>query len=337
MKIHFKLLLAALALPLSTVAHASETIESIKARGVLHCGVHTGVAGFAIANDKGEWEGIDVDVCRATAAAIFGDASKIKYTPLTSQQRFTALQSGEVDILSRTTTWTLTRDTKLGIDFQGVNFYDGQGFMAHKRLGIKSSTELDGATVCVEPGTTTELNLADYFRANKMEFKPIVIDNVSEAMAAYFAGRCDVFTTDSSLLASLRITTAEVPEDHIILPEIISKEPLGPSVRHGDQQFSDVVRWSLIAMKEAEEKGITSKNVDEMLKSEDPGIKRMLGVTPGMGEALGIDEKWMYNIIKQVGNYGESYDRNIKKTLGLERGVNDLWTRGGLMYPFPIR
>jgi general L-amino acid transport system substrate-binding protein len=260
----------------------------------------------------------------------------VKFVPTTAQQRFTALQSGEVDLLVRTTTWTLTRDTALGFDFTGVNYYDGQGFMVNKKLGVKSAKELNGATVCVAPGTTTELNLADYFRANKMTFKPVVIEKVEEVRAAFFAGRCDVFTTDASGLYSTRAANAPNPDDYVILPEIISKEPLGPLVRHGDNQFADIVRWTLFAQIEAEEYGITSKNVDEMLKSDNPAIKRILGVTPGMGKALGVDEKWVYNIIKQVGNYGESFDANLKP-LGFERGLNRLWNQGGLMYAPPIR
>ncbi|MCW9034211.1 MAG: amino acid ABC transporter substrate-binding protein [Rhodospirillales bacterium] len=319
-------------------AVSADTVDDVKKKGFVQCGVNGGnLTGFSSVNDKGVWEGIDVDVCRAVAAAVFGDASKVKYTPLTAQQRFTALQSGEIDILSRNTTWTLSRDTKLGLNFVGVNFYDGQGFMIKKALGVKSAKELDGATVCVEPGTTTELNLADYFRANKMAFKPVVIENMNEVVAAYLAGRCDVYTTDASGLASQRMTSVPNPDDHIILPEIISKEPLGPVVRHGDDKWMDIARWSMTAMVEAEEKGITSKNVDAMLKSNDPGIKRLLGVTAGLGEALGLDEKWAYNIIKQVGNYGESYEMHIKAKLGLDRGVNDLWTRGGLMYANPAR
>ncbi len=323
----------------ATAAYAGKELDAIKARGSLICGVSTGVAGFAAADSQGKWTGIDVDVCRAVAAAIFGDADKVKFVPTTAQQRFTALQSGEVDLLVRTTTYTLTRDTALGFDFTGVNYYDGQGFMVNKKLGVKSAKELNGATVCVQPGTTTELNLADYFRANKMTFKPVVIEKIEEVRAAFFAGRCDVFTTDASGLYATRAANAPNPDDYIILPEIISKEPLGPVVRHGDNQFADIVRWALFAMIEAEEYGITSKNVDEMMKSDNPTIKRILGVTPGMGKALGVDEKWVYNIIKQVGNYGESFDRNVGmgSPLKIARGQNALWTQGGLQYAPPIR
>ncbi|TAJ25029.1 MAG: amino acid ABC transporter substrate-binding protein [Reyranella sp.] len=320
-------------------AQAGKDLDAVKARGQLICGVSTGVAGFASADSQGKWTGIDVDVCRAVSAALFGDSEKVKYVPTTAQQRFTALQSGEVDLLSRTTTYTLTRDTALGFDFTGVNYYDGQGFMVNKKLGVKSAKELNGATVCVQPGTTTELNLADYFRANKMTFKPVVIEKIEEVRAAFFAGRCDVFTTDASGLYATRAANAPNPDDYIILPEIISKEPLGPVVRHGDNQFADIVRWALYAMIEAEEYGITSKNVDEMLKSDNPSIKRILGVTPGMGKALGVDEKWVYNIVKSVGNYGESFDRNVGagSPLKIARGQNELWTKGGLQYAPPIR
>jgi general L-amino acid transport system substrate-binding protein len=323
-------------------AMAGKDLDAIKARGQLVCGVGTGTAGFMLADSQGKWVGLNVDVCRAVSAALFGDPDKVKYVPLTSQQRFTALQSGEVDMLSNNTTITLTRDTALGFDFGHVTYYDGQGFLVNKKLGVKSAKELNGATVCVAPGTTTELNLADYFRANKMTFKPVVIEKVDEVRAAFFSGRCDVYTNDSSSLYATRAANVPAPakaEDFIILPEIISKEPLGPVMRHGDNQFSDIVRWSQYAMIEAEEYGINSKNVDEMLKSDNPGIKRLLGVTPGMGKALGVDEKWVYNIIKTVGNYGEIFERNVGQgtVLKIERGVNKLWTQGGLQYAAPIR
>jgi len=326
----------------STGAMAGKDLDAVKARGALICGVPTGTAGFALADSQGKWVGLDVDVCRAVAAAIFGDADKVKYQALTAQQRFTALQSGEVDILSNNTTITLTRDTALGLDFTAVTYYDGQGFMVNKKLGVKSAKELNGATVCVAPGTTTELNLADYFRATKMSFKPVVIEKVDDIRAAFFSGRCDVYTTDASGLYATRAANVPAPakiEDFIILPEIISKEPLAPAVRHGDNQFADIVRWTQYAMVEAEEYGINSKNVDEMLKSENPSIKRILGVTPGMGKALGVDEKWVYNIVKQVGNYGESFDRNVGagSPLKIERGLNKLWPQGGLQYAPPIR
>jgi general L-amino acid transport system substrate-binding protein len=263
----------------------------------------------------------------------------VKFVPVTAIQRFTALQSGEVDMLSNNTTWTLQRDTALGFDFTGITYYDGQGFMVNKKLGVKSAKELNGATVCVAPGSTTELNLADYFRANKMTFKPVVIEKVDEIRAAFFSGRCDVYTTDRSGLYATRVANAPNPDDYVILPEIISKEPLGPVVRHGDNQFGDIVRWAQYAMLEAEEYGISSKTVDDMLKSDNPTIKRILGVTPGMGKALGVDEKWVYNIVKQVGNYGEVFDKNVGmgSPLKIERGLNKLWTQGGLQYAEPIR
>ena len=323
-------------------AAAGPILDAVKARGSLVCGTGTGTAGYMMPDSQGKWKGLSVDVCRAVAAAIFGDAEKVKYTPLTSQQRFTALQSGEVDMLVGNATWTLTRDSALGLDFTGVYYYDGQSFLVPKTLGVKSARELNGATICVAPGTTTELNLADYFRANKMTFKPVVIEKVDEIRAAFFSGRCDVYTTDASSLAATRAANVPPPrtfDDFMILPEIISKEPLGPVVRHGDNQFADIVRWALYAMVEAEEYGITSRNVDEMLKSENPTIRRILGVTPGMGKALGVDEKWVYAIVKQVGNYGESFERNVGKDspLKIDRGLNKLWTQGGLQYAPPIR
>jgi general L-amino acid transport system substrate-binding protein len=326
----------------SNTATAGPVLDAVQGRGQLSCGVGTGTSGFMQADSQGKWKGLSVDMCRAVAAAIFGDADKVKYQPLTSQQRFTALQSGEVDMLVANATWTLTRDTALGLDFTGVYYYDGQSFLVPKKLGVKSARELGGATICVAPGTTSELNLADYFRANKMSFKPVVIEKVDEIRAAFFAGRCDVYSTDASSLAATRAANVPPPrtfDDFVILPEIISKEPLGPVVRHGDNQFADIVRWALYAMIEAEEYGISSQNVDDMLKSDNPAIKRILGVTPGMGKALGVDEKWVYNIVKQVGNYGESYERNVGmgSLLKIERGLNRLWTQGGLQYAPPIR
>ena len=324
-------------------AMAGKDLDAVRARGQLICGVAVGgIAGFMVVDNQGKWTGMNVDICRAVSAVLFGDSEKVKYVPLSGQQRFTALQAGEVDLLSNNSTWTLTRDTALGLDFVGVTYYDGQGFMVPKKLGVKSAKELNGATVCVQPGTTTELNLADYFRANKMTFKPVVIEKVEEIRAAFYAGRCDVYTTDASGLYSTRAANTPAPakpDDFIILPEIISKEPLGPAVRQGDNQFADIVRWALYAMVEAEEHGITSKNVDEMLKSDNPSIKRILGVTPGMGKALGVDEKWVYTIVKQVGNYGESFDRNVGmgSPLKIARGQNALWTQGGLQYSPPIR
>ena len=326
-------------LALASPARAGATLDKVKGAGTISCGVSTGLAGFSQPDNQGNYAGLDVDVCKAIAAALFGDPSKVKYVPLTAQQRFTALQSGEIDILSRNTTWTLQRDTELGLNFAPVVYYDGQGFMVPKKLGLKSAKELNGATICVQPGTTTELNLADYFRANKMTFKPLVIEKLDEVVAAYMSGRCDVFTTDRSGLAGIRVARAQNPDDHVILPEVISKEPLAPAVRQGDDQWHDIVSWAIYALIEAEERGITAKNVDDMLKSEAPDVKRMLGVTPGMGKALGLDEKWAYNEIKAVGHYGEIFERNVGKDspLKLDRGINNLWTHGGLMYAMPIR
>ncbi len=322
----------------AATANAGETFDAVKKKGFVQCGVSTGIPGFSIADSKGQWTGIDVDLCKAIAAMVFGDATKFKATPLTTQQRFTALQSGEIDVLTRNTTATLTRDTTLGLLSAGTNYYDSQGIMVKTSLGLKSAKELGGAAVCVQPGTTTELNLADWFRANKLEFKPVVINNPEEAMRSYAAGRCDAFTTDKSGLATMRSTLAN-PQDHQILPEDFSKEPLGPMVRQGDDAWFTVVRWTLNAMLEAEEYGVSSATVDEMLKSTNPTIQRMMGVTGEMGKGLGIDNKWIYNIVKQVGNYGESFERNIgvNTPMKLERGLNAQWRDGGLMYAWPIR
>jgi general L-amino acid transport system substrate-binding protein len=322
-----------------TGAMAGASFDAVKARGQLVCGVHTGLFGFSAPDDKGNWKGLDVELCQAVAAAVFGDANKVKYVPLSAQARLTALQSGEIDLLSRNTTWTLTRDTANGLNFTGINFYDGQGFMVLKKLGVKSAKELSGATVCVQTGTTTELNLADFFRANKMDLKPVTIEKYEEVTAAYLAGRCDAITSDASQLAAIRANDTPNPDDHVILPELISKEPLGPSVRHGDDQWFDIVKWTLYAMVEAEERGLTSANVDQALNSTDPNVKRILGVSPGMGAALGLDEKWAYNIIKQVGNYGETYERNVgmASKLKIARGLNALWSQGGLQYAPPVR
>jgi general L-amino acid transport system substrate-binding protein len=320
-------------------ALAGPTLDKIKQAGAVTCGVPTGVPGFAQPDNQGKYAGFDVDICRAFSAAIFGEPDKVKYVPLTAQQRFTALQSGEVDVLSNNTTWTLQRDTQLGFNFGPVVFYDGQGFMVPKKLGVKTGKDLNGATICVQPGTTTELNLADYFRGNKMDFKPVVIEKIDEVYAAFFSGRCDVMTGDSSALAAQRVGRAPNPDDYVVLPERISKEPLAPVVRHGDEEWHDIVDWVVYAMMEAEEKGITQKNVDEMAKSDAPDIKRMLGTTPGMGKALNLDEKWAYNAIKLVGNYGEIFDKHLGlgSPLKLERGYNNLWTKGGLIYAMPIR
>jgi general L-amino acid transport system substrate-binding protein len=314
------------------------TLDEVRARGVVVVGVNVGVAGFSMPDEKGLWKGLDVDTAKAISAAVLGDANKVKYIALTAVQRLPALQSKEVDVLCRNTTATLTRETVNGLNFVHPNYYDGQGFLISKKLGVKSAKQLKGATVCTLPGTTTEMNAADFFRRNGMQWKPVVIENNAELNKALFAGRCDVLTSDASQLAAVR-SVAPNPENYILLPEIISKEPLAPAVRHGDDQWYDIVNWTVMALIEAEELGITSKNVDDMLKSTDPQIQRFLGVSPGFGKALGLDEKWAYNIIKQVGNYGEIFDRNVgpKTPLKIERGLNDLWTRGGLMYAIPFR
>jgi general L-amino acid transport system substrate-binding protein len=324
------------ALWLAQAAQAQSTLEAVRKKGHVACGTNTGLAGFSQPDSKGVWRGIDVDVCRAVAAAVLGDAAKVRYVPATTQQRFTTLQSGEVDILSRNTTWTFSRDAGLGFNFVGINFYDGQGFMVWKKLNVKSAKDLNGATICVQPGTTTELNVADYFRANRMTFKPVVIDKLEEVLNAYFSGRCDVFTSDVSGLVSVRGTRARNAADHVILPEVISKEPLGPLVRQGDDRWFDIVKWSLFAMIEAEELGLTKTNIDEKAKSSDPSVQRFVGASGDFGKMLGLDNRWAFNIVKQVGNYGESFDANLKP-LGFERGHNALWKNGGLMYAPPIR
>lgn len=323
---------------LTTGAAMAGTLDDVRAKGFIQAGVNGDLFGFAKPDEKGVWKGLDVDTARAIAAAVFGDADKIKYTPLTAKTRFTALQSGEVDVLTRNATQTLSRDTDLGLDFAQVNFYDGQGFLVPKQLGVSSATELDGASVCVLPGTTTEQNAADYFRVQNMKMNPVVIENTAELAKAFFAGRCDCMTSDASQLAGIR-AVAPNPADYVILPEIISKEPLAPAVRHGDNQWKDIVNYSVLALIEAEELGISSANVDEMLSSTDPKIQRFLGVTPGNGQALGLDEKWAYNIIKQVGNYAEVFERNVgvDTPLMIERGLNALWTNGGLMYSPPFK
>ncbi len=315
------------------------TLDDVKAKEFVQCGVSQGVPGFSSPDESGNWVGIDVDVCRAVAAGVFGDADRVKYTPLSAKERFTALQSGEVDLLSRNTTWTLVRDSALGLNFAGVNYYDGQGFMVRRDMGVKSAKELAGAAVCVNIGTTTELNMADFFRSNNMDYKPVVFEKADEVVAAYDSGRCDVYTTDRSSLAAQRLKLAE-SDAHIILPETISKEPLGPVVRHGDDQWYDIVKWSLNCMIETEEYGVTSQNAEELrASSNNPVIKRQLGVEGDLGKNLGLDTDWCYNIVTQVGNYGESYDRHIgpDTAVKLERGVNALWKEGGLIYAPPIR
>ncbi len=318
-------------------AHAGATFDTVKKRGFVQCGVTTDLPGFAYTDSKGIWQGIDVDTCRALTATMFGDATKAKIVPLTTQARFTALQSGEVDVLTRNTTQTMTRDTTLGLIGAGVNYYDSQGLMVHTALGVKSARELGGATVCVLPGTTTELNLADWFRGNGLDFKPVVLERFDEILRSFAAGRCDAITADKSMLAATRRNLGEA--DLAILPEPLSKEPLGPMVRQGDEQWFNTVRWTLNALLEAEEYGITQQNVDQQLKSANPNIQRILGVTPGLGKNLGVDDKWAYQIIKQLGNYGEIYERTLgmQSALKLERGMNALYTHGGLMYGWPLR
>ena len=327
--------IAALALP----AHAGKTLDAVKARGQLVCGVNTSGPGFSNADSQGRWTGLDVDFCRAVAAAVLSDAGKVKFVPLNSQQRFSSLQAGEIDVLSRNSTWTLTRDASLGIVFAGINYFDGQGFMVPKKLKIDSAKKMNGATVCVQAGTTSEKNVADYFGANGMKYKPVVFDTAEAITSAFFAGRCQVYTTDMSDLAGAR-TKAPKADDYVILPQVISKEPLGPSVRRGDDEWFQIVRWTLFAMMEAEEDGLTQANVDEQKTSnKDPGVQRFLGVSEDTGKLLGLDPAWAYRIVKQVGNYGESFERNLgpKSPIGLPRGVNNLWTKGGLMYAPPIR
>ncbi|MSO92209.1 MAG: amino acid ABC transporter substrate-binding protein [Rhodospirillales bacterium] len=334
----FYALTAAATAGLVASAASAGTLDDVKKKGFIQCGVSEGLPGFSAPDTAGNWTGLDVDFCKALAAAVLGDASKVKYSPLSAKVRFTALQSGEIDLLSRNTTWTLVRDTSLGLNFAGVMFYDGQGFMVPKKLGVKSAKELKGASVCVQIGTTTELNMADFFRANKLDYKPVVFEKADETLAAYDTGRCDAFTTDASGLAAYRIKLKD-PQGHLILPELISKEPLGPVVRHGDDQWLDVNRWLIYALLEAEELGVDSKNVDEQKKSANPNTKRLLGVEGDMGKNLGLDNDWAVRPIKQVGNYAEIFDRNVgpKTTLGLERGTNALWNKGGLMYSMPIR
>ena len=327
--------LIAAALP----AQAGKTFDAIKARGQVVCGVNTSAPGFSAADSQGQWTGLDVEFCRALAAATLKDASKVKFVPLNSQQRFASLQAGEIDVLSRNSTWTLTRDASLGVIFTGINYYDGQGFMVPKKLKIDSAKKLNGATVCVQAGTTSEKNVADYFKANSMSYKPVVFDTAEAITSAFFAGRCQVYTTDMSDLAGAR-TKAPKPNDFVVLPQVISKEPLGPSVRRGDDEWTEIVRWTLFAMLEAEEAGLTQANVDaHKATSKDPNVQRLLGVSEDTGKLLGLDGEWAYRIVKQVGNYGESFERNLgsKSPLNLPRGVNNLWNKGGLMYAPPIR
>src|ERR1700682_5670810 len=328
----------ALAAGFSTQAATAQTLKTVKDRGMLSCGVSQGLPGFSSPDDKGNWTGLDVDICRAIAAAIFNDPTKNKFVPLSAKDRFTALQSGEIDVLSRNTTWTLSRDTTLGANFTGVTYYDGQGFLVKKSLKVNSALELNSASVCVQTGTTTEQNLADYFKGNNMKYEVIAFSTADETVKAYESGRCDVFTSDVSQLYAERLKLAN-PADHAVLPEVISKEPLGPMVRHGDDQWFDLVKWVLFAMLNAEELGGSSKNVDEALKSNLPEIKRLVGTEGAFGEQLGLTKDWVVRIVKHVGNYGESFDRNVGagSKLGIARGLNQLWNKGGIQYAPPIR
>lgn len=329
----------ALALPAQAQqAPAGVALKAVKDRGMLQCGVSTGLAGFAIADQQGNWEGFDVDYCRAIAAAVFNDPKKVKFVPLSAKDRFTGLQSGEVDLLSRNTTWTMSRDTSLGFNFAFPNFFDGQGFIVHKKLNVKSAKELAGATVCTQQGTTTELNLADYFRGNNMKYEPVVFATNDETVKAYESGRCDAFTTDASGLYAERLRFSK-PDEHVVLPDIISKEPLAMLVRHGDDQWYDIVKWTHYALITAEELGVTKANVDEMKKSANPEIKRLLGAEGKFGESLGLTNDWAYQIVKHMGNYSEVFERNVGmgSRLKIARGQNALWTKGGLQYAPPIR
>ncbi|MEF2550249.1 amino acid ABC transporter substrate-binding protein [Aurantimonas sp. A2-1-M11] len=336
-----RLLTAVLGLSVAGLAvsgASAQTLQTVKDRDVLRCGVNTGLPGFASQNDQGAWQGLDIDYCKAVAAAVFGDPSKVEYSPLSAVQRFPALQNSEIDMLARNTTWTMDRDTTLGLTFAGVNYYDGQGFMVKKDLGVNSALELSGATVCVQSGTTTELNLADYFRTNNMDYNPVVIESQSDVNSAYDSGRCDVLTTDASGLAASRLEMGNA-EEHVILPEIISKEPLGPAVRQGDTEWFNVVKWTHNALLNAEELGVTQENVEEMKTSENPEIRRLLGQDKNFGESIGLPADWAVNVITAVGNYGEIFERNIgvETPLEIARGQNALWTKGGLQYGMPIR
>jgi general L-amino acid transport system substrate-binding protein len=328
----------AMLLALGTQAAWSQTLKAVMARGELICGANGTLAGFGLPDKQGNWTGFDVDFCRAIAAAIFNDPTKVKFVPLTTVNRFTALQSGEIDVLARNTTWTMSRDTSLGLDFAAVTYFDGQGFMVHKALKVSSALELNGASVCVQQGTTTELNLADFFRSHQMTVKTVTFATADEAIKAYDSGRCDAYTTDASGLYGERLRLAN-PADNIVLPEIISKEPLSPAVRQGDDTWEDLVRWTHYAMVDAEELGVTKSNVDEQLKSPNPEIRRLLGVEGKFGPSIGLTNDWAYRIIKHVGNYGESFERNIGEgsPLKIVRGLNALWTKGGLQYGLPIR
>ena len=314
----------------------SPTLDAIRARGSLICGVNTGLAGFAQPDSQGVWRGFDVDYCRAVAVALFNDPDKVRFVPTTAQNRFTALQSGEVDMLARNTTWTLSRDTSLGFDFAGVNVYDGQGFMVKASLGVRTARELDGATICVQPGTTTEQNLTDWARASRINFRPVVIERIEEVVGAYLSGRCDAYTTDVSGLAATRAVQPR-PADHVILPDVISKEPLGPLVRHGDQRFADLVRWVHFGLLNAEELGLTSQNIGQAANDNRPDVQRLVGRSGGLGQMLGVDNAFMVNVVTRLGNYGQMFERNLTP-IGIQRGPNALWTTpGGLQYAPPFR
>ncbi len=330
--------MAAAALGAAATAADAALLDQVKQKGFVQCGVTQGLPGFSSPDDKGNWTGLDVDYCRAMAAAIFDDPTKVRYTPLTAKDRFTALQSGEIDVLSRNTTWTLSRDTSLGLNFAGIIYYDGQGFMIRKDKKVSSALELSGASICTQTGTTTELNVADFFRARNMKYEVVSFTTADETIKAYDAGRCDVFTSDVSQLYSMRLKLAKTA-DHIVLPEIISKEPLGPLVRHGDDQWFDIAKWVLFALINAEELNVTQKNLDEQVKSSNPELKRLLGTEGNFGEQLGLTRDWVVRIIKHVGNYGEIFERNVgaSSPLGIERGLNRLWTKGGLQYAPPVR
>jgi general L-amino acid transport system substrate-binding protein len=334
------LLLAAVAgtFLMGAAAQAQTTLERVKQRGHLICGTSTGIAGFSLADGQGNWAGLDVDVCRAISAAIFDDPAKVRFVPLASKDRLTALQSGEIDVLPRTTTWTLSRDAGQGLDFTAVNYYDGQGFQVRAKSGIKSVKELEGASICTVQGTTNELNLADYFRANKMKYEVVAFQGIDETVKAYESGRCDAISTDVSQLVSYRLKMSD-PAEHMLLPDVISKEPIGPYVRQGDDEWFDIVRWTVFALLNAEELGVTQANLAEMLKSENPEVRRLLGVEGKSGNGLGLTADWIARIVKHVGNYGESYERNLgsESRIKLPRGINNLWSKGGIHYAPPVR
>jgi general L-amino acid transport system substrate-binding protein len=330
--------LLCISLSVGTSTASAATLDDVRAKGFLECGVNHGLPGFSSSDEKGNWRGMDVDICRGLAAAIFKDSSKVKFVPLTAKERFTALQSGEVDVLSRNTTWTMTRDTALGLNFAGVTYYDGQGFMVRKKLGIASVLELSGSTICTQSGTTTEINVGDYFNTKKMDFKLITFAKTEETVQAYEAGQCDAFTSDASQLYAFRLKLAK-PNEHMVLPEIISKEPLGPVVRQGDDQWFNLVKWTIFALIDAEEMGISSANVEEMRSSDNPDTRRLLGLEGDLGRKLGLDNDWAVRLIASIGNYGEMFDRNVGKgsPLNIARGVNRLWNMGGIQYAPPVR